>query len=876
MKYSAGNIKKNFFIFFLVIIFSCNAYCQLSISTAMTPAQLVQNILVSGGVNISNVTFSGNTGSTTSQFGSFTNASTTYLGLSSGIVMSTGYVPHIAAQGNAGGSMSDLPLTGSDADLASLAGIALNKTYDKCILEFDFVPTGNTVAFTYVFGSEEEPNWVCSQYDDVFGFFLSGPGIAGPFSNGAVNIALIPGTSYPVSVNTVNNGSIGSSTSGNNCPSYGLNYSMYYVNNLPDPYVVFGGLTTVLTATYSVTPCGTYHIKLAICDTGNGNFDSGVFLGANSFSANTFAVNTHYTNTALGNNAVEGCSQGLFSFILPAAATSPNTINYTISGTAGNGTDYTSIPASITIPAGQDSAGVYINPFFDGITEGNETVIITYTNGCVVQSDTIIIKDNIPLTIATSNDTTICMGSSASLISSATGGILPYTYAWNNGSSTNNTSVNPVTNTTYTLSVSDNCGQSATGNILVNVNSVNATVASTNEFCNQANGSVTATGTGTCNSTFAYQWNTASSTPIVSNLPAGNYTVTVSCGACSASASTIVANISGPAIVVDSVITCDCGQMNGAIFITINGGTQPYSFNWNSTPAQTTEDIQDIPAGNFLVTVTDINGCTATSAVTVGLAGGPVLAVSSTNEMCRHSDGTATVIATGGTGTYTYLWSTNPPQATATATGLTSGTYTVTVDDGNCSTTASIAVNGTAGPTADININPPVTTLMNGPVVISGSSNGTIVNWSWDYGDGTVGTGQSNTHQYGSLGTFVVTLLITDNSGCVDSVIDSVKVKDISTLYIPNSFTPNGDGHNDLFLPYGLNVDPDTYEMMIFDRWGQMLFDTKEWGVGWNGTLNNHGTKDDVVLDVYVYKIKAKPIDGGKLREYYGRVFLFP
>jgi gliding motility-associated-like protein len=150
------------------------------------------------------------------------------------------------------------------------------------------------------------------------------------------------------------------------------------------------------------------------------------------------------------------------------------------------------------------------------------------------------------------------------------------------------------------------------------------------------------------------------------------------------------------------------------------------------------------------------------------------------------------------------------------------------------------------------------------------------VNWSWDYGDGTVGTGQSNTHQYGSLGTFVVTLLITDNSGCVDSVIDSVKVKDISTLYIPNSFTPNGDGHNDLFLPYGLNVDPDTYEMMIFDRWGQMLFDTKEWGVGWNGTLNNHGTKDDVVLDVYVYKIKAKPIDGGKLREYYGRVFLFP
>src|SRR5208337_689403 len=94
------------------------------------------------------------------------------------------------------GKMSDVVGTVGDTDLANLAGITLAQTYDASVLEFDFVPMGNTLSFTYVFGSEEEPCWVCSQYDDAFGFFLSGPGINGGniYSRNSVNIALIPGT----------------------------------------------------------------------------------------------------------------------------------------------------------------------------------------------------------------------------------------------------------------------------------------------------------------------------------------------------------------------------------------------------------------------------------------------------------------------------------------------------------------------------------------------------------------------------------------------------------------------------------------------------------------------------------------------------------
>lgn len=939
-------VVKFFVLFLLIIYFNRDVYSQLNVNTAMTPAQLVQNVLLGGGVTVSNITYTGGVNS----MASFTNGSTTNLGLNNGIILSTGIVTQIPNPATYFMSQN-LGLAGDpDLQVINYGG----QTYDACILQFDFVPLSDTVKFRYVFGSEEYPNYVCSHFNDVFAFFLTGQNPSGGnYTN--YNLALIPGTSVPVSVNSVNNGNAGSGYPTSGCTS--LAYSSYYVDNaaINGTTIAFGGFTTPLTAVCHVVPCQTYHIKIAVGEGFNGLYDSGVFLEANSFTSNTYNVNIHYTNSAFGNNAVEGCSQGLFSFILSSPAASPYTINYAISGTATNGIDYNSIPSSITIPAGQDSAGVYINPIFDGIAEGTQSVIITYTNGCLVQSDTIFIMDNSLLNVSISNDTTICTGNSASLTVTANNGMPPYSYTWSNGSSLSNISVSPASTTIYTVTVSDNCEQTATENVIVSIGSLSAVATSTSSTCNLSNGSVTASPVGTCTAGFTYQWNTtpSSSSQTVLNLPAGTYTVTISCSGCSTTASAIISSIPGPTVIngaitnshcgqadgsiaitvnggslpysyawntsplqttqnaqnipagnyivtvtdvnncsatstavitdipgplvtIDTVINCDCGLTNGAVEISVSGGIQPYSYSWNTVPAQTSEDIQNIPAGNYSVTVTDVNGCTATESEVVPQAGGPVLSVSSTNEMCLHSNGTSTVVATLGTGTYTYLWSTSPNQTSATATGLTAGTYTVTVDDGNCSTTASVIVNNSPGPNGYISIHPSITTLMEGPVEFSGSSNGSIISWFWEFGDGAVADGQSTAHQYGSLGTYVVTLVITDNNGCIDTVTDTVKVKDIFTLYIPNSFTPNGDGRNDLFLPYGLNIDPDKYEMMIFDRWGQLLFDTKEWGVGWNGTLNNHGTKSDVIMDVYVYKIIAKPNDGGKLKEYYGRVLLFP
>ena len=193
-----------------------------------------------------------------------------HYGIPDGIILSSGQAGYAVGPDDSNSRGYNHTLAG-DPDLTSLANNFT--TYDAAILEFDFVPQSDTLRFNYVFGSEEYPEYVGSPYNDVFGFFLSGPGIAGPYSGGAENIALIPGTSNAVSINNVNNGySFTEPASGpcNNCA--------YYVDNSSGAEVQYDAFTTVLTAQAVVVPCQTYHIKIAISDAGDGALDSGVFL----------------------------------------------------------------------------------------------------------------------------------------------------------------------------------------------------------------------------------------------------------------------------------------------------------------------------------------------------------------------------------------------------------------------------------------------------------------------------------------------------------------------------------------------------------------------------------------------------------------------
>jgi hypothetical protein len=200
-------MKKIAFLFY--ILFSTVANAQLVVdNTSQTPKQLVQNVVVGQGINVSNIKFNGtaaNADLISDQVGLFSNGLTTNIGLSTGIILSTGNA--IIAKGPNDTNLGTLPTSNpfiGDNDLYILSN---NQSIQNvAILEFDFIPTGNKLSFNFVFASEEYPEFVNDTYNDNFGFFLSGPGITGPFSGGAKNIALIPTTILPVSINNLNNG----------------------------------------------------------------------------------------------------------------------------------------------------------------------------------------------------------------------------------------------------------------------------------------------------------------------------------------------------------------------------------------------------------------------------------------------------------------------------------------------------------------------------------------------------------------------------------------------------------------------------------------------------------------------------------------------
>ena len=269
----------------ITLLAFCSGWSQLVIDNTETPEALILNTFLGQNMTISNVTFNGtaaNAQTIHDQIARYLNG-TAGLSSASGLILATGQA--IVAEGpNDEGSatMPTLtPFTG-DADLTELifAFGQAGQVNNSCIVEFDFIPNGNTVLFEYIFASEEWPAYANSNFNDVFGLFLSGPGIAGPFSNEAINIATIPGTSLAVSINNLNNG---------NTNTGPCEYCEFYVSNglgstpMVNPEVQYNSYSTELTASGAVSPGQVYHLKFAVANVGDNSLDSAMFLTAGSF-----------------------------------------------------------------------------------------------------------------------------------------------------------------------------------------------------------------------------------------------------------------------------------------------------------------------------------------------------------------------------------------------------------------------------------------------------------------------------------------------------------------------------------------------------------------------------------------------------------------
>jgi gliding motility-associated-like protein len=932
----------------LIIALICfqinNASAQLSVSTTQTAQQLVQNVLVGSGVTVSNVTYSGAAGT----IGHFTTGSTpTNLGMTSGIVMASGLVDGTNGQSPIGSAATNFNSwttgTGSDPDLANLVGSTIN---DAAVLQFDFTPLSDTIKFRYVFASEEYPEWVGSSFNDVFGFFISGPNPAGG-NYSSFNIAKIPGTSTAVSINNVNSGS----------------YSQYFVDNQYGVSIVYDGFTTVLTAWCKVIPCLTYHIKLAISDVFDSSYDSAVFLEANSFSSNAISVATTYTTT-LDTMAIEGCSDAIVSFNLQSPATSPYVINYTIGGNATNGIDYTTLPASITIPAGQSSASITIHPLFDGVAEGNEFVTLTVqTSVCGnTQVYSVWIKDNTQLIAFADGDTTIC-GGTATLISAGLGGIQPYSYHWSNGAgNTSTVSVSPASTTNYVVTVSDGCSATATDAVLVTVGGGYANAGPDTSICFGGVASLLgAGGTG-------YHWSNgvnAASNP-VSPAQTTSYYLTVS-GSCDGFDTVTVFVNPLPTIIISAAPDSICSGESSTL--TASGGT---NFSWASSPADASLAGQETLANPtisptqttvYTVRVNDNNTCSNSASITVYIKPNPTSTFTinppvvciGQNAMVSYT-GTAALSATfawdfdsgtaagAGPGPYQVYWNTdgnknitltvtdngcqsgitsnaltvNPvPTAAYTATNVMGcapltvsfhdsskfvnsttqyewdfgdggtanlqnpshtyiqpGTYdvTLTVINGNtCSDdfTIPMLIHAYPAPNAYFATTPHYVSIFDPVVYFYDQTSGSPppISWHWTLGNGDVKDVQNFVYTYADTGTYYVSLLVYNQYGCVDSAYNYVVVHPDYTIFVPNAFTPNNDALNDYFQPYGMNIL--AYDMKIFDRWGSMIFESKDLNFGWDGKVNGNKAPQGVYVYTMYYKDALK-----KEHTVYGKVTL--
>jgi len=842
----------------IIIIFfgmSQNGYSQLTVTTGMTPTQYVQNVLVGTGVTVSNVTYQG----IASSIGSFTTGVVpTNLGLTDGLILSSGVVDGSNSQPLIGSAQANFVSwsTGSGSD-PQLAAIATSTVYDAAVLQFDFNPLGDTIKFRYVFGSEEYPEFVNSTFNDVFGFFVSGPNpLGGNYVN--KNIALIPGTATPVAINNVNMGYSSLCTP----PLSGCTNCAYYVDNCGGTTIVYDGFTTVLTAWCLVTPCVPYHIKIAIGDVGDQAYDSGVFLEKNSFSTNAIGINSHVTSPNIDSVAVEGCNNLIICFHLPDTTADTLVVHYTIGGTATNGVDYLWVSDSLVFLPGTDSTCVEIVPIADGIVEGDETINFTFQisvcGGNLTYTS--IIRDNNPIIANCSSDTSICLGTSANIDVGATGGLGNYLYQWNNGAGNAGTAtVSPTASTTYIVTVSDLCSNIAADSVHVNVFSIATATTMADPLCfGSSDGSVSATPSGG-STPYIYSWSSGQSSGSVTGLPSGTYTYTITDAiGCQSTGNLILTDppLLVPIISDSTMVNCFGGTTGGAT-VTVIGGTPTYTYAWSPSGGGGAS-ASNLAAGHYTINVTDSHGCIKTDTVTILQPTDINVVLDAVNEHCSYScDGQIDAAVTGGVQPYTYLWNTSPSQSTSTATNLCDGNYSVTITDNNgCPKILS----STVGTNTFINASASADAIWGVipfTVNFTSSSSGAS-SYLWNFGDNTTSNVQNPSHTYTNSGTYTITLLINSDSPdyCVDSTSITIIAEIPSFIIVPNVFTPNGDGYNDCFTikSQGLDIE----EMAIFNRWGKEVYKWNTVGGKWDGKNDNGSKSAD---GVYYYILHAKGLD---------------
>lgn len=657
-----------------------------------TPEELVLDVLISGCVEAMNIQYTGHNDA----IGYFSNAQN-LIGIEDGIIMASGNVITALGPNISGSSGTNLGQPG-DALLQSLVN---GTTYDAAILQFDFIPASEEVEFRYVFASDEYPEYAGSSFNDVFAFFISG----GSENYNNYNIARLPGTTTPVTINNVND----------------FTNSQYYVSNWSPSNIniEYDGFTVVLTAMAAVTPCETYTMRLGVADVADGIYDSAVFLEAGSFFSGASVQADNLSGVGTDNDIWEGCSNTYLISLVEGADNSQDIIIDVeidqANSTAVEGEDFSPFPEQITIPAGETSVSFDYEAY--DIEDGDIFFIVSFFTSCPCGNipadpiiDTIWIYDFEFVKGGIQDITTLYCGADAPAeitLEGKTNLDPEISYLWCNGETgpfaTYETNFGA---TTYYLTMSDVCGNELYDDITILISDIDvAEQTVTPPACN-----------GACNGSFLIEMN-GSFTPFVyryanenlvylpdsvhvtgynnlTHLCPANYKLTITDQiGCFIRMDFSIPNpppiAQAPGLMDNDMDFC---EDPGEIVLTAATNQPTPIYQWSTGATSSTITINPT-VGEHDIWVRVIDGCGNYKEDEIQIRYSDIDIDVTTELDNGECDGTAAAFATNGIWPYNYWWEAPISSFNPNQDGLCTGYYTIKVTDAiNCVKTEEIFI----------------------------------------------------------------------------------------------------------------------------------------------------------------------------------------
>ncbi len=452
---------------------------------------------------------------------------------------------------------------------------------------------------------------------------------------------------------------------------------------------------------------------------------------------------------------------------------------------------------------------------FNGLCAGNYDIVVQDANGCSA-SDVATVNSPAVLTVNISNDTTICDGGMATMTSNGVGGTFPYTYVWDDPNATPTNTMNMGTAGTYTVTVTDANGCTAQASVTITMNPPLTVTAQTDQaICPGEAAIISATGGGGNGGPYTYDW---------INDDGSGWTAT--------GGSLSVAPTTTTTYTV--TVSDNCGSI--------------------TTTAQVTITVNQVPTVNFAAD--NISGCTPVTAGFTNLTD-PLL---TGNCFWDFGDGNT---SNDCNPTHTYY-----------TPGCYDVTLTVTSPDGCVGdTTFTQMICVYAYPQADFIFGPQPANILNPTINFSNySTNAVTYEWIFDQLGTSTDADPSFTFPGDQPGNYNVCLVATSASNCVDTICYNVIIDDAFLVYVPNAFTPDGDGVNDYFAPVLNGIDPLSYQFLVFDRWGELVFESYHPTLQWGGSIK--GNNEMGKQDVYVWKLAVTDASTNKQHTLTGHVTL--